>query len=310
MKRNPCEHCGIRNAIIKRPKTGQRVCKECFFELFENEVHETIQNDHMFKRGQKVAIGASGGKDSTCLAYVLEKLNREHDYGLNLFLLSIDEGIMGYRDGSLETVKQNAADYHLPLQIISYKELFGYTMDEIVRQTCDSTGFTKACSYCGVFRRQALNIGAERSQTDLIATGHNADDNAETVIMNLFRGDINRLTRSSESSSSNFDSTSKRVVPRCKPLRYSLATLISRLCYQKEIVLYAHFKKLLYFSVECSYAKFGYRGNMRQFLAKAQLVRPEVVSNVIHASDWLWPAEGTTRKRPQATTRECVSAVP
>lgn len=59
--------------------------------------------------------------DSTCLAYVLEKLNREHDYGLNLFLLSIDEGIMGYRDGSLETVKQNAADYHLPLQIISYK---------------------------------------------------------------------------------------------------------------------------------------------------------------------------------------------
>ena len=44
--------------------------------------------------------------DSTCLAYVLEKLNREHDYGLNLFLLSIDEGIMGYRDGSLETVNQ------------------------------------------------------------------------------------------------------------------------------------------------------------------------------------------------------------
>ena len=40
---------------------------------------------------------------------------------MNLFLLSIDEGIMGYRDGSLETVKQNAADYHLPLQIISYK---------------------------------------------------------------------------------------------------------------------------------------------------------------------------------------------
>ena len=54
---------------------------------------------------------------------------------------------------------------------------------------------------------------------------------------------------------------------------------------------------------------------MRQFLAKAQLVRPEVVSNVIHASGscgiplcklvWLWPAEGTTRKRPQATSCKC-----
>ena len=53
-------------------------------------------------------------------------------------------------------------------------------MDEIVQQTCDSTGFTKACSYCGVFRRQALSIGAKRSKADLIATGHNADDNAET----------------------------------------------------------------------------------------------------------------------------------
>lgn len=53
-------------------------------------------------------------------------------------------------------------------------------MDEIVTQTLDESGYTKACSYCGVFRRQALNIGAERSRADLIATGHNADDNAET----------------------------------------------------------------------------------------------------------------------------------
>lgn len=157
----------------------------------------------MFKKGQRVAIGASGGKgmfsfyvicliciDSTTLAYVLATLNKRYNYGLDLYLLSIDEGIVGYRDGSLETVKQNAIDYDLPLEIISYKvlsfcmilfkELFGYTMDEIVQQTLDDKGYTKACSYCGVFRRQALNIGAERTKADLIATGHNADDNAET----------------------------------------------------------------------------------------------------------------------------------
>ena len=95
-------------------------------------------------------------------------------------------------------------------------------MDEIVQKTCDSTGYTKACSYCGVFRRQALNIGAKQSNADLIATGHNADDNAETgttdeqicclVIMNLFRGDINRLTRSGGSEDSS-------IIPRCKPLK-------------------------------------------------------------------------------------------
>lgn len=40
----------------------------------------------------KVAIGASGGKDSTVLAHVLHLLNRQYDYGLDLVLLSIDEG--------------------------------------------------------------------------------------------------------------------------------------------------------------------------------------------------------------------------
>ena len=45
--------------------------------------------------------------DSTVLAYVLSELNRRHNYGLDLFLLSVDEGITGYRDDSLETVKRN-----------------------------------------------------------------------------------------------------------------------------------------------------------------------------------------------------------
>lgn len=45
--------------------------------------------------------------DSTVLAHVLSKLNRERGYGLQLLLLSIDEGIAGYRDDSLETVRRN-----------------------------------------------------------------------------------------------------------------------------------------------------------------------------------------------------------
>lgn len=45
--------------------------------------------------------------DSTVLAYIMKLLNERHKYGLDLFLLSIDEGITGYRDDSLETVKRN-----------------------------------------------------------------------------------------------------------------------------------------------------------------------------------------------------------
>lgn len=64
-------------------------------------------SNNLFKRGERIAIGASGGKDSTVLAHVLTTLNKRHDYGLNLELLSVDEGIIGYRDDSLETVKKN-----------------------------------------------------------------------------------------------------------------------------------------------------------------------------------------------------------
>lgn len=41
-------------------------------------------------------------EDSTVLAYVMKTLNERYNYGLHLFLLSIDEGITGYRDDSLE----------------------------------------------------------------------------------------------------------------------------------------------------------------------------------------------------------------
>jgi cytoplasmic tRNA 2-thiolation protein 1 len=125
------------------------VCHECFFLVFEEEIHHTIITNDVFKRGEKVAIGASGGKDSTVLAHIMTTLNERHDYGLKLELLSIDEGIKGYRDDSLETVKLNSSTYNLPLTIVSYKDLYGWTMDEIVKVI----GLTNNCTFCGVFRR-------------------------------------------------------------------------------------------------------------------------------------------------------------
>lgn len=98
---------------------------------------------------------------------------------------------LGYRDDSLETVKQNRDDYQIPLKILSYEELYGWTMDRIVGEI----GRSNNCTFCGVFRRQALDRGAKTLEVDCIATGHNADDIAETVIMNILRGDTARLGR-------------------------------------------------------------------------------------------------------------------
>ncbi|KAG6824404.1 nucleotidyltransferase, partial [Arthromyces matolae] len=126
-----CALCENAKAMLKRPKTGQQICRDCFFYVFETEVHNTITQAKLFQPGDRVAIGASGGKDSTVLAHVMKTLNERYHYGLELFLLSIDEGITGYRDDSLETVKRNQEQYDMPLKILSYDELYGWTMDAI-----------------------------------------------------------------------------------------------------------------------------------------------------------------------------------
>ncbi|WAR12886.1 CTU1-like protein [Mya arenaria] len=187
-----CASCN-ENAILKRPKTGDALCKECFYFAFEEEIHHTIVNADLLQRGETIAIGASGGK-------------------VNLVLLSVDEGITGYRDDSLETVKRNQVQYDLPLKIISY---------------------------------EALDRGALLLKVDKIATGHNADDIAETVIMNVLRGDIGRLRRCTAITTGT-----DGALPRCKPFKYT---------YEKEIVMYAYFKNLDYFSTECIYSPNAYR---------------------------------------------------
>ncbi|KAF2196276.1 adenine nucleotide alpha hydrolases-like protein [Delitschia confertaspora ATCC 74209] len=285
MPPSPCAICKTNRALILRPKNHQKLCKPCFLSVFESEIHHTITTNNLFHRGERIAIGASGGKDSTVLASVLKTLNERYDYGVELILLSIDEGIKGYRDDSLETVKRNAQQYNMPLTILGYSELYGWTMDQVVEQV----GKKGNCTYCGVFRRQALDRGAARLGVKHVVTGHNADDVAETVLMNLLRGDLPRLSRTTSiitstpsaalanpSSSSPSSPPSHTNIKRSKPLKYA---------YEKEIVLYAHHKNLDYFSTECIYSPEAFRGSARALIKNLERVRPSAILDVVRSGE-------------------------
>lgn len=283
MPPHPCQICHTARAQILRPKNHARICAPCFIAIFEREVAETINDIKLFQPGERVAIGASGGKDSTVLASVLKTLNDRHGWGLDLVLLSVDEGITGYRDHSLEAVKRNSAELGLPLKIVSYKDLYGWSMDQVVAQV----GKKGNCTYCGVFRRQALDRGAAMLGVGHVVTGHNADDVAETVLMNLLRGDLPRLSRATSivtstpsasrpnpGATGEVGSVSITNVKRSKPLMYA---------YEKEIVLYAHHKKLDYFSTECIYSPEAFRGSARTLIKNLERIRPESILDVVRS---------------------------
>lgn len=293
-----CEICHTNRAQILRPKNHARICAPCFIAIFEDEVAETVTSTNLFQPGEKVAIGASGGKDSTVLASVLKTLNDRHNWGLDLVLLSIDEGITGYRDHSLEAVKRHSEQYDLPLKIVSYADLYGWSMDQVVAQV----GKKGNCTYCGVFRRQALDRGAAMLGVGHVVTGHNADDVAETVLMNLLRGDLPRLSR----ATSILTSTPSAAVPksadgeinftnvkRSKPLIYA---------YEKEIVMYAHHKKLDYFSTECIYSPEAFRGSARTLIKNLERIRPESILDVVRSGiDMAKLVPGVGEEKSQGT---------
>ena len=272
-------------------------------------MHKYIIKSGMFQKGETVAVCVSGGKDSTVLAHVLHKLNNKYEYGLNLKLLSVDEGIRGYRDDSLKIVEINKEDYQLELTVLGYEELYGMTMDDVM--TNEKNVKKNSCSFCGVFRRKALEIGAKKLGACKMVLGHNADDLAETVVLNFMRGDFQKLVscaadytddtvnkdindgvdslnihakdikvNKNKENEKNTESQEKADIPvlRLKPMKY---------CYEKEIVLYAHYLDLKYFSTECTYAPASTRNLARNYIKDLEKLDPRYVMNIIKYAELL-----------------------
>ncbi|KAJ1676489.1 cytosolic thiouridylase subunit Ctu1, partial [Spiromyces aspiralis] len=85
------------------------------------------------------------------------------------------------------------------------------------------------------------------------------------------RGDIARLQRCTE-----IITAGDGCCRRSKPFKYT---------YEKEIVMYAYFKKLDYFSTECTYSPNAYRGYARTFLKDLESIRPSTILDIIHSGE-------------------------
>ena len=100
-----CTSCHKSLSIYHRPYSGEFLCKGCFTSSIEDKTRKTMNKFSMVDYGDRIAVAVSGGKDSLSLLYIMKKIFDQRSIQKDVVAVTIDEGIKGYRDESLEIVK-------------------------------------------------------------------------------------------------------------------------------------------------------------------------------------------------------------
>lgn len=257
-----CDHCE-KKAVYVDPVTKQRFCGEHFSAWFEAGVSAAIEKYRMIEPGDRIAVGLSGGKDSTVLLTVLAKL----DMDAELIPITVDEGIGGYRDDTILAATRICDKLGLADKLVSFTDICGKTLDELL-----ANDPRQACSVCGTLRRRALNQAAREVGATKIATGHCLDDEAQSVLMNYLRGDLTRVTGSFQTNADTL------FLPRIKPLCRST---------ERETVAYGLVNRLLTDLPECPYTKYALRAGVRKGLGKLEYKNPGTMMNIVTGQEKL-----------------------
>ena len=247
-----CDKCK-KTAVIN---TAKPLCSAHFFKYFESKVADTIKKHGLLRKNEKIAVAASGGKDSTALMLFLKRLG----YGFDA--IAIDEGIEGYRAHTLADLKKFCKQNKIPLKIYSYKQEFGMPLDEMLKKLNE-----KPCRVCGVFRRYLLN--KKTKGYDKIATGHNLDDEAQSVMMNLLKANMTIAARTGPKTGIR---EIKGLTQRVKPFYF---------CTQKEVAAYALLNNLEIKFVECPNMKGSFREFVQESLNDIQLEFPDAKKHIV-----------------------------
>ena len=231
-------------------------CKEHFMAYFESKVAATIKEYKLVDKNDRIIVACSGGKDSTTILYLLNKW-----FG-NVTALAIDEGIPGYRNLTLEDLRSFCSRNSIPLKTTSYKEAFGFTLHDALKKVA-----VLPCNICGTLRRYLLNASARGFSR--IATGHNLDDEAQSVMMNLFKNNLNIAARLGPVTGVVED---VKFVPRVKPLYF---------CHEKEVAAYAFLQNFGIRFNECPHSRISFRAAVRDFLNDLELQQPGAKQNIV-----------------------------
>jgi uncharacterized protein (TIGR00269 family) len=279
----PCDRCTA-PAVEWIRYSGEHLCREHFLAFVERRVKREIRSQVDFQGGERIAVGMSGGKDSSATAALLADFVKPRQ-DIELIGITIDEGIASYRPAGIVSARRLCEHLGIEHRVLSYEESAGHTMDEVVARDPESI----PCSYCGPFRRQALNRAAQEVEADYVATGLNLDDTAQSILMNVARGDVEKLARLGP-----HEGRQPGLVPRIQPLR---------MIPEKEVYLYALLKGIEFHDATCPYADRAQRGRFRDMVHRLEEDSPGTRHAIVSGYDQLRPLlQGAY---PPATLNDC-----
>lgn len=196
-----CIKCrGTASVEVRRHNSA--FCRDHFLEYFENQVQRAIHEQRMFGPEDQVLVAVSGGKDSLALWDVLLRLGYRADG------LYIDLGIDEYSRASREKSAAFAEARGAALHVVQVEEEYGFTVPLLASHTR-----RVPCSACGMTKRHMFNRIARDRGYSVLATGHNLDDEAASLLGNLLRWQTDYLARQHPVLPAEQDGFVKKVKP-------------------------------------------------------------------------------------------------
>jgi uncharacterized protein (TIGR00269 family) len=259
-----------KNKPVYKLQNGRSLNKIEFINYFEDKVFKTIRKFNLFDFEDKFAVAVSGGKDSITVLYLSKKYLKKKKLEKNIVAIAIDEGIANYRDKTLEFLKDFCEKHEIDLEIYSYKDIFGKTLDESILKLREKNSNISPCNICGTFRRNALNLAAKEKKVTKLITGHNIDDEAQNVLLNIFKNNFKILSRLGPINGVVRD---EKFIPRIKPLY---------LCSEKEVRLYTILKGFDVGYDECPYSKDSFRSNIGDMINRLEDMHKGVKNSIIN----------------------------